>query len=170
MTLPSKNLAPEAEAPHDSDMPPKGAAGTLVIVELGAVWPAWLMEGTPHGSCRVLAELEGEGPAAFANRVKNASGSLFPRGLELALIAVACNERTDEAAVTARRELALSLTARGSRSTRVAFTATDDAGARLRNSLASLTATLDSGRLQRRVSVRLRGAAEPSRTRVARVA
>jgi hypothetical protein len=170
LTLQSKNLAPEAEAPHDPDMPPKGASGTLVIVELGAVWPAWLVESTPQGSCRVLAELEGEGPAAFADRVKSVSASLFPRGSELALIAVACNERTDEAAVAARREVALSLTARGSRTTRVAFAATEDAGVRLRNSLATLTASLDTGRLQRRVGVRLRSVGAPSSPRVARVA
>jgi hypothetical protein len=163
-------LASEAEAAHDPEMPPKGASGTLVIVELGAVWPAWLVESMPQGSCRVLAELEGEGPAAFADRVKSVSASLFPRGLELALIAVACNERADEAAVAARREVALSLTARGSRSTRVAFAATEEAGVRLRNSLATLSASLDSGRLQRRVSVRLRNAGEPSGPRVARVA
>ena len=170
MTLQSKKLAPEAEAPHDPDMPPKGAAGTLVVVELGAVWPAWLVEGMPHGSCRVLAELEGEGPSAFADRVKSVAASLFPRGLELALIAVACNERTDDAAVAARRDLALSLTARGSRTTRFAFAATEAAGERLRTSLATLTASLDSGRLQRRVSVRLRNAGEPSSPRVAQVA
>jgi hypothetical protein len=151
-------------------MPPKGASGTLVVVELGAVWPAWLVENVPQGSCRVLAELEGEGPAAFADRVRSVSPALFPRGVELALIAVACNERADEAAVAARREVALSLTARGSRSTRVAFAATEDAGVRLRNSLATLTASLDNGRLQRRVSVRLRTAGAASSPRVARVA
>lgn len=151
-------------------MPPKGVAGTLVIVELGATWPSWLVEGIPHGSCRVIAELEGEGPKAFAERAKGVAASLFPRGLELALIAVACNERADEAAVAARRDFAQLLTARGSRSTRVAFAATEDAGERLRNSLASLTASLDNGRLQRRVSVRLRSAGEPSSPRVAQVA
>ena len=170
MTHSHKKLAPEAQAPHDPEMPPKGASGTLVVVELGAVWPAWLVEAAPQGYCRVLSELEGEGPTAFAERVKSVSASLFPRGLEFALIAIACNERTDDAAIGARRDLALGLGTRGARSTRFAFTATEDAGERLRNSLSVLTASLDTGRLARRVSVRLRPAGEPSGPRVAQVA
>jgi hypothetical protein len=51
-------------------MPSEGAlSGLLVVVELGAAWPGWVVEGSAHTTRRVVVELEGEGPLAFAARV-----------------------------------------------------------------------------------------------------
>jgi len=77
-------------------------AGFLIAVELGASWPSLALEASER---RVQVQLEGETPAAFADRVAQSLDSLFGRGVELYRVALACNERIDAAADQARRTL-----------------------------------------------------------------
>lgn len=78
--------------------------GVLIAVELGAEFP--ILGGADGSLRRVLAQKEGESPSAFADRVANALDGLFGRGLRLGQLALACNERIDDAAMGARRKLA----------------------------------------------------------------
>ena len=112
--------------------------GLLVVVELGAEWPALREDGAIR---RVLAQTEGETPAAFADRVASDLDSLFGRrSIQLSTVAVACNERVDEAADGARRKLAgLSLGAMAkNKAGKVYLAASARSGGRLRHSLAAL--------------------------------
>jgi hypothetical protein len=113
--------------------------GLLVIVELGAAWPGSLVEGSTHAKRRVLCELEGEGPSAFAARAIRAASTLMPRGVRLDHSVLAVNERADEAQMCARRELARALLyPRDRRRARLSIVATPTAGERLRGALLSL--------------------------------
>src|SRR3954463_115026 len=82
---------------------PSNARGLLVVVELGSAWPALREDDAAR---RVIAQTEGEAPSAFADRVASGLDSLFGRAVQLSTVAIACNERVDEAADTARRKLA----------------------------------------------------------------
>jgi hypothetical protein len=53
----------------------------------------------------VLAQVEGETPAVFAERVASSLDGCFGKGIQLARVVLACNERTDEAAQAARRKI-----------------------------------------------------------------
>jgi hypothetical protein len=93
--------------------PSPAPSGLLVIVELGGDWPqlavgrAATADGaTADGPRRVIVQAEGEGPAEFADRVANSLDGLFERGIKLDTVALACNERLDEAAEQARCKLA----------------------------------------------------------------
>lgn len=132
-------------------MAPKSLTQTsLVLVELGAAWPAALM--TEAGVCRVLAEAEGEGPLAFAARADDFVRSAFPRGTQVTHALVACNQRADETAGAARRVLAECLLARLAGHGTLAFVASDDASDRFRRRLFDLVADLDkAGAGERRV-------------------
>jgi hypothetical protein len=77
--------------------------GVLVVVELGGDWPS-LAEAS-GATRRVLAQQEGEAPAALAERVASSLDSLFGRGVKLETLVLACNERLDEGADAARRKL-----------------------------------------------------------------
>jgi hypothetical protein len=116
--------------------------GLLVIMELGAEWPG-LMQADAS-SRRVLVQVDGETPAAFAERVSASLDSLFGKGIRLATVAFACNERTDEAADGARRKLgslALGNMARH-KAGRFSFTAPPRSSGRLRHALAALSRAL----------------------------
>jgi hypothetical protein len=114
---------------------------SLVVVELGASWPAALVNAS-GGNCRVLAEAEGEGPLAFATRVESFAATAFPRGTEVTLALVACNQRADETAQAARRANAECLLARVSTHGVLSFAASDEASARFRRRLFDLVADL----------------------------
>ena len=116
-------------------------AGLLVLVELGATWPRSLVESSPYAACRVLAEQEGEGPVAFAARVRTFATSMFPRHVALETAVLACNERADESAVSARRSIAQFLSSRRGR-TRLIFAPAARAREALRRSLDALVAEL----------------------------
>jgi hypothetical protein len=117
--------------------------GLFVIVELGASWPGWLVEGASHGTRRVLSELEGEGPTAFAARVIAAAATLMPRGVRLDLSVLALNERGDEAQMRARRELVRALVyPRDRRRSRVLLAVPARASERLRDALGALASGL----------------------------
>ncbi len=111
--------------------------GVLVVVELGSEWPTLQEDGAVR---RVMTQAEGEAPAAFAERVANGLDGLFGRGIQLSTVAIACNERVDEAADAARRKLAgLSLGAMAkNKAGRVCLTTSPRSGGRLRHSLAAL--------------------------------
>jgi hypothetical protein len=89
---------------------------------------------------RVLAQAEGETPAAFSERVASSLDGLFGRGIQLETVVLACNERVDEAADSARRK-ALSL-ALGSmakhKAGRAYLAASSRSGGRLRHALSAL--------------------------------
>ena len=118
-----------------------GEGGLLVVVELGGEWPsqATLATATP-ALRRVLAQAEGETPAAFAERVASGLDSLFGRGAQLETVVVACNERADDAAEAARRKtlsLALGSMAKN-KAGRAYLAASARSGGRLRHALSAL--------------------------------
>jgi hypothetical protein len=114
------------------------AGGLLVLVELGGEWPSPL---SSDGSLRrVLAQNEGETPAAFADRVANGLDGLFGKGVRLETATLACNERLDPAAETARRKilgLALGSMAKH-KAGRAYLAASARSGGRLRHALSAL--------------------------------
>jgi hypothetical protein len=87
---------------RESGSAPQATRGVLVAVELGGEWPNVAFDGQQR---RVLVQLEGEAPLAFAERVTSGLAALFERGVELHTLALACNERLDAAADEARRNL-----------------------------------------------------------------
>ena len=128
----------KASPPRQASTP---TTGLLVIVELGGEWPQ-LADGHPAGSRRVVAQDEGETPAAFADRVANGLDSLFDRGVKLDTVVVASNERLDEAAEAARRRIASLALGRMAMakhmSGRVYLSAAPRSSGRLRHALSSL--------------------------------
>ena len=162
----SANLAPGEGPSYDFSMPQKSlGAGLLVLLELGATWPRALVETSVHGSKRVLVELEGEGPEAFAERVAAVAGSLFPRGVLLELVVLACNERADAPAIAARRAILKALLSRRSLP-RVVFACGDEPRESFRQSLATLADELGQ-RERSRTSFALRESVTDAMARVA---
>jgi hypothetical protein len=102
----------------------------LVVVELGAAWPASLTASA--GTCRVIAETEGEGPLGFAARVDDFVVQAFPRGVPVTRAVLACNLRADQTAEAARRAVAESLLGRLGTKGSLFFTASHAAGERFR--------------------------------------
>lgn len=87
-----------------SSTPPALPGGVLVAVELGAEFPALSpADGAPR---RVLTQLDGENPSAFAERLASALEGAFGRGVALSQLSLACNERLDDAAQNSRRHIA----------------------------------------------------------------
>jgi len=122
----------------------KSSGGVLIVVELGAEWPALAEIREPAGGRRVLAQEEGESPSGFVARVGEQLDGLFARGLPMTTAVVACNERLDESAQRARSELAR--TAMGAmakqRSGSLLLAASERSSGRLRHALSSLAAEL----------------------------
>jgi hypothetical protein len=114
------------------------ACGVLISVELGAEFPS--LRHVEGSLSRVLAQTEGESPAAFAERVANSLDGLFGRGVPLGQLALACNERIDDAALAARRKLAgFALGAMAKQRTGKAyFTTAAGSSGRLRHALSAL--------------------------------
>jgi hypothetical protein len=84
--------------------------GLLIVVELGAEWPASEIEASRNAKARrVLAQDETESPAVFALRVAEQLSSSFPSGVGVASVVVACSERIDADAQGGRAELARGL-------------------------------------------------------------
>src|SRR6185369_67409 len=112
--------------------------GLLIALELGAEWPS-LLEAQSSAR-RVVTQLEGETPAAFADRVANGLETLFGRGVELRTVALGCNERVDAVADAARRSLVgLVLGSMASRRAgKVYLTAAARSSGRTRNYLSAL--------------------------------
>ena len=115
-----------------------GGSGLLVIVELAGEWPG-LMQAEASAR-RVVTQHEGEAPQAFAERVAASLDSLFGRGIQLSTVALACNERLDDAADAARRKigsLVLGSMAKH-KAGRFFFTASPRGSGRLHHSLSGL--------------------------------
>ena len=128
-----------------AQVPPAGPAettshgeGALIVVELGAEWPARLADVAR--ARRVLAQMDGETPAAFAERVANSVDGLFGRGVALGIVALSCNERIDAGAEAARRKtLGIALGSMAtSRSGKAYLTAPLRSSGRLRHALSGL--------------------------------
>jgi len=123
---------------------PLARGGCLVALELGAEWPGGssLSLELEQSERRVIVQLEGEAPVAFAERVASGLDALFGRGVELRTLALGCNERTDATADEARRSLlGLALGAMARRNEgQVVLTASPRSGARLRSYLELLSA------------------------------
>ena len=86
---------------------PLSSESQLIVVELGAEWPSASLVALPNAR-RVLAQDEGESPAAFAIRVAEQLNGLLARGVALANAVIACSERLDQHAQGARSDLARS--------------------------------------------------------------
>ena len=122
---------------------PPPLPGCLVIVELGAEWPDAAVRESGLYPRRVVAEVEGEGPTAFAARVAAVTARLFPPGVTLSRVVVACNERSDVAAMGARRAAARELLSSSRpRSLEILFAASERTQGRLRHALSALAADL----------------------------
>lgn len=79
----------------------------LIVVELGAEWPiAAGASGPSAGARRVLAQDESESLAAFAVRVGEQLNGFQARGIALRSAVLACSERLDAPAQSARADLA----------------------------------------------------------------
>jgi len=118
--------------------PDVAVGGLLVVVELGSEWPS--LAAAEASARRVVAQQDGETPAAFAERLANGLDGLFGRGVRLQTVVLACNERVDEAAEAARRKvssLALGSMAKH-QSGGVYLTASSRSGGRLRHALSAL--------------------------------
>jgi hypothetical protein len=127
---------------------PISSAGQLIVVELGAEWPspvlAELSATPPLGARRVLAQEESESPAAFATRVGEQLDALFARGASLGTALIACSERLDADARSARAELARGVASAMARGTggRLLLTASNRNDGRSRAALTVLETEL----------------------------
>jgi hypothetical protein len=125
---------------------PTSSAGLLIVVELGAEWPsvlqAELSSAAPGGARRVLAQEESESPAAFAARVGAQLAGLFARGAALGGAVIACSERLDESARSARADLARAAAGAMAGGGRVLLTASDRNQGRSRSALSTLESEL----------------------------
>lgn len=135
-------------------------SGVLVVVELGAEWPAWVSELT--GFRRVLTQEEGEAPEAFAARARSTERSLFPRSVAQKTLALLCNERTDAAAMTSRVAVASQVLGDRDRSGRAFFAANANSSGRLRHALSSVVTELGQTH-EGRVAVRFESDRDASR-------
>jgi hypothetical protein len=125
-----------------ASQPSVAGSALLVVMELGAEWPG-LMQADASAR-RVLVQVDGETPVAFAERISASLDSLFGKGVRLETVALACNERIDEAADSARRKLgSLTLgTMALHKAGRLSFTAPPRSSGRLRHSLSALSRAL----------------------------
>jgi hypothetical protein len=116
-------------------------SGVLVVVELGAEWPAWVSELS--GFRRVLTQEEGEAPEAFAARARRTERSLFPRGVAKKTLALLCNERTDQAAMTSRLAVVSHVLGGKDGAAQAFLAATPRSSGRLRSALSNAATELD---------------------------
>ena len=132
------DLAAPPTAAVRKTSPGASGDGTLIVVELGAEWPAPLANGALVR--RVLAQLDGETPAAFAERLASSLDGLFGRGVTLGMVAFSCNERVDAGAEAARRKaLGIALGAMAANKSGKAYlTAPLRSSGRLRHALSAL--------------------------------
>lgn len=133
--------APAPLAPSLASRAPAASlssGGLLVLVELGGAWPS--PTSSDGAVRRVLAQNEGETPAAFAERVANGLEGLFGKGVRLETATLACNERLDQSAESARRKiLSLALGSMAKHKSGRAYLATSArSGGRLRHALSAL--------------------------------
>lgn len=114
----------------------------LVALEIGAEWPEGAVKERPGVFRRVVVQLEGETPEAFAVRLGGLVGKLFASGAPLHDAVIACNERTDPSATLARRTLGALLLERLGPSGNFVLAASPRAGGRSRHALSALAIDL----------------------------
>ena len=122
----------------------KSVSGMLIVVELGAEWPALAEMREPGAVRRVLAQEEGETPSAFVARVAEGLDGLFARGVTLGTAVVACNERLDTNAERARAELSravMGVMAKDQNGS-LLLSASERSSGRLRHALSTLASEL----------------------------
>ncbi len=136
----------------------KSSIGLLIVVELGAEWPALSEMREPVAARRVLAQEEGESPSAFTARVADGLDALFARGVTLGTAVLACNERLDATAERARSELARTVMGAMAKeqSGSLLFTASERGSGRLRHALSALASELGSEWQRARVLAKVR--------------
>jgi len=123
---------------------PTSSAGLLIVLELGAEWPsalsAELTAAAPSGARRVLAQEESESPPVFAARVGAQLDGLFGRGASLGSAVIACSERLDDGARSARADLVRAAAGAMARGTggRLLLSASDRNQGRSRAALSAL--------------------------------
>jgi hypothetical protein len=147
----------------------KKRPGLLVCVELGATWPEKLAGGNPDIVRRVVAQVDGETPEAFASRAGALARRLFSDGVEVTSVVAACNERTDPAAIRARSALGGRLLEHLGPTGTFSFSADPRAGGRLRHALSDLALGL-APKARGSVTVHFGTEAEVPAESVARVA
>jgi hypothetical protein len=140
----------------------------LIVVELGAEWPSApqpelyaLGEG---GARRVLAQEESESPVAFAARVGTQLDGLCARGATLGGVVLACSERLDAVAQSARVELGRAAAGAMARGTggRLLLSVSDRNQGRSRSVMGALEHELRSEWRSAAVEVKLHLASDPS--------
>lgn len=122
---------------------------TLVVMETGSEWPAWIDGCRPGGgpdshATRVITQDERESPRELAERVIDAADGVRQLGRAIDTTVIACSERTDAAALSARRAAAsalLSAMARSGRG-RLLFSVNRRASGRARHAICALASDL----------------------------
>lgn len=130
----------------------------LIVVELGAEWPALAEMREPGAVRRVLAQEEGEAPSAFMARVAEGLDGLFARGVTLGTAVVACNERLDASAERARADLSravMGVMAKDQNGS-LLLSASERSSGRLRHALATLASELCAEWKRARVLAKVR--------------
>lgn len=132
------------------------AQPSIVAVELGALFPAWVAARASSGEFRVIAQREGEALDIFRARVLELSQRLATEGTAVDTGIVVCNERTDDRAVAMRRQLASDLIASSppGNEPRLVLAAAARSSSRLRQALQALAPSL-AGERGPRASVRI---------------
>jgi len=108
---------------------------SIVAVELGAAFPAWVSSSAHTGQFRVVAEREGEAAAAFAERVISVIKGQFADGAAAGGIVLVCNERIDAAALSARKALVSAARAASDSKLAATLAASSRSSSRLREAL-----------------------------------
>lgn len=137
----------------------------LVVMESGSEWPAWIDECQASGA-RTIAQDDAESPGDLARRVGDVAAALGDGECPVQMAVIACNERIDAAAQSARRRAATALlSAMASRGAgRLLFSVNRRASGRARHAISALASDLAEswGEYGVLVSVRFgRGVPEP---------
>ncbi len=120
---------------------------TVVVMETGSAWPAWIEQSLRAANTRVIVQQEEETPADLADRVIDRVESLTVRGFKIAVAVLACGERADDSASDARRQIARSLLsafAAAGEPGRVLFTASQRSSGAMRSTLSGLATDLQA--------------------------
>jgi hypothetical protein len=121
---------------------------SLVVIEFGGSWPRWLDVGTPGCVVMVAQHYEGS-PCSLLTQVASRVTRIESAGWSLGNAVLACNDRTDVAAVTARSVLARGLFERMRRDgvrrrAELVLALGEQSDGRARHALVKLAATLDA--------------------------
>jgi hypothetical protein len=132
------------------------AQPSIVVVELGALFPAWVSARAFSGEFRVIAQRESEALDAFRARFLELVQRLAAEGTAVDTGVFVCNERTDDSAVAVRQMLARDLIASSApgNEPRLVLAAAARSSSRLRQALQALAPCL-AGERGPRASVRI---------------